>query len=307
MRLDLPPSPVATDDLVAEAARVFASLTRDVAPGSDPDRFLLETAPARLFQAVLDPDGLGIPPPGFAAAGWVAGAWRGHWLRRSFVEATPDGDLAGAEVPSDPTALDAAMVEARSALGAASGSDEAALAFVEASIEDWAGAFGTSLGALQEALAYPSLEAEPRDDACIEVSLLWADLDPTRLGVTPALREVAESLDGAVSESWSALSVHIADERAEAVDRARMLWASTFSPVALDAQCYARLIDALCVALEIDQAIALTGCLALGESDADAARRAATAASGSGPWHAAMGAALMDGSVLEAWPRFDPV
>jgi len=307
-RLWLPEVPGVSSGQAGEAARCFA---RAGAPPADPEadalRYLMEAAPLAFFDGLLSPSGLGVPPPGFVAASWVAGVWRGTWFRHVYLAADPDGALAGATAALGPEAARDPLAASRRLLDAMTASGAELLAGAESAIPMLAGAFGTSLGALLEVLAAPPPAAADRSEECEEESVLWARLAGPRLRCGAALHPVADALEDPDTARWAALADHVARERAGALERSRLLWATTLAPSALGEDAYTRVVDALRVALEVDQAVALTACLAVADEDAEAAVRALAAAAGSRAWHRSTQSALVeparDGVPDPAWPR----
>ncbi len=272
--------------------------------------FLLGWAPIQIFDAVLAPESLSVPPPGFLHLLFESGYWGGAWLRAVLRAAQPDGMLSKIGVRPDAVALESAGAKARAALDAAAGTDEKALAHAEAHLAEHVAGFGYNLGYLLEIVEFPPDGAPDREGYVSEVGLLRAAYETERLTSTSALERVAEQLDEPALENWSRLAGEISAARDAEFARGRQVWSTGLSAQGLSEQDYDQLLELSSSFLEVMQVTVLTTCQALVESDAEAARRAALATAGIAPWLAAYRAGLMDPVRDEApddggWPAFE--
>ncbi len=304
----LPDGVVAYDDAAMEA--LAAAYLRQLPDGSQDDwkRFLFGWVPVQVFDGILTPGSIAIPPPGFLHLLFESGYWGGAWLRSVLRAAQPDGMLSKVGFPPDRAALEAAGAKARAALEVAAGDDETVLAHALAHLAEHVAGFGYNLGYLLEIVEFPPEGAPDRGGFVREAGLLQADYATPRLNTTAALRPVAEHLDAANLEAWSALADEIGPARDAEFARGRQVWSTGLSAQGLDAEDYDQLLDVSASFLEVMQATAVTTCQAVVEGDAEAARRAAVATAGIAPWLAAYGAGLMDAArdadTASAWPGF---
>ena len=288
----------------------LAAVYLETVPDPGWKQFLFGWAPVQVFDAVLEPHSLAIPPPGFLHLLFESGYWGGAWLRSVLRAAQPDGMLSKVGIAPDAASLEAAGAKARTALDAAAGDDAAALAHAEAHLGEHVAGFGYNLGYLLEIVELPPSSAPDREGYVREAGLLAAEYETEHLKSTAALRRVAERLDEPNLEAWSTLADELAPARDAEVARGRQIWSTGLSAQGLSHEDYDQLLDVSASFLEVMQATALTTAHAVVERDAEAARRAALATAGIAPWLAAYGAGLMDPVRDDApepdWPGFGP-
>ena len=302
----LPDGVVSYDEAAMDA---FATAYLQAASEPSWKQFLFGWAPVQVFDAVLEPSSMVIPPPGFLHLLFEGGYWGGAWLRSVLRAAQPDGMLSKVGIAPDAAGLEAAGAKARAALDAAAGDAAAALAHSEAHLAEHVAGFGYNLGYLLEIVEFPPDGAPDRQGYVREAGLLRAEYETDHLTSTAALRQIAEQLDDPSLDAWSSLADDLAASRDGELLRGRQVWSTGLSAQGLEDDDYDQLLDVSASFLEVMQATALTTCQAVVERDAEAARRAALATAGIAPWLAAYGAGLMDPVRDEdagaEWPRFE--
>lgn len=304
--LVLPDHPVDAAGLLRCDAGLASELAGAwVDAGGDPadaPRFLFGFAPVRAFDAALSA-GSDAPPGGALvglthASGWFGGVW----LRAEILRAQPASFLAAGGRRVETEAVEAIAARARDDLALAGGDPEASRTALAARLPELTSTYAYNQGYLQQILEAPPAGCSPGDEWIRPGGPLDCRYGRPRLGALSRLARVAERLAAPPDAAWRAVAEAVREPLETEVARGRQVWSSGLSVEGFDAAAYARLVDVSASFLEVVQATALTACAAVADRDAPAARRAARACAGLGPWLGSYALALLDPSADATGP-----
>ncbi|GIU90658.1 MAG: hypothetical protein KatS3mg010_1757 [Acidimicrobiia bacterium] len=306
----VPEYPFSDDPSIAlDGQALDAYATQYVSTTAEPDseRFLFGWLPVEVFDRILrSGDVDGEEPLGIL---YVSGYFGGVWLRGAIDRAQP-GTSALANVRTTPSQEDfAETIElARTALDAATGPDDEALAYAEASLfprpgveagfagDGLAQGFGYNQGYLLQILEAPPAGLEtPRDHQVTCNGPLSCTYASPRLGALRDLAATEAALREGSPPAYSELARRIAAEQDAFVPRGRAVWSGGLSVEGFGQRDYETLLDVSSSFLEALQATALTAARAAAEQDADAGRRAAFANAAMIVWLRAYTTGLVEG------------